>query len=80
LYLIHDYLQKAWQGRMKNGYIQEIEDSLEKLVKVFDHGIEFIIENGMLFQFVFTESRYLDRKHLRIVLESVDKNIIGFRG
>ena len=40
--------------------------------------IKFLSENRHLYQFLYTESKYLDREHLRDVLELDDKNVVGF--
>ncbi len=35
-------------------------------------------ENRKLIQFIYSESKYLDRKHLQAVLQMDKKNVIGF--
>jgi hypothetical protein len=36
------------------------------------------MENKKLFQFIYSESKYLDKKHLRIVLDMDYQNVVGF--
>jgi AcrR family transcriptional regulator len=78
LYLVHNHMQKVWDQHMENADLPKIKDPLQRLIKALDHGIEFIVENRKLFQFVFTESRHLNKKHLRMVLGMVNKDIISF--
>jgi hypothetical protein len=36
------------------------------------------MENQSLFLFVYTETKYLNKRHLKVVLEMDDKNVVGF--
>ncbi len=78
LYLVHKHMQKIWREHLKNSEIEKIEDPLQKLIGALRHTLEFMIENKRLFQFIYTESKYLDKKHLQVVLDMDYQNVIGF--
>ncbi len=78
LYLVHKHMQKLWREHLNNSEIEKIEDPLQKLTEALRRTLEFMIENKQLFQFIYTESKYLDKKHLRVVLDMDYKNVIGF--
>ena len=78
LYLVHKHMQIIWYEHLKDSGIEEIKDPLQMLTKVLRQTLEFMDENRKLFQFIYSESKYLDKKHLRIVLEMDYKNIVGF--
>jgi AcrR family transcriptional regulator len=78
LYLVHKHMHKVVFGHLKKSGVEEIIDPLQRLEKVLYHTLEFMVENKKLFQFVYTESKHLDKKHLRAVLEMDDKNVVGF--
>lgn len=78
LYLVHKHMQNVWYDYLKNSRIEKIGDPLQKLTEVLRHTLEFMIENKRLVQFVYTESKYLDKKHLQVVLDMDYKNVIGF--
>ncbi len=78
LFLVHKHMQKIWYDHLKNSGVEEIKDSSEKLVRVLHHTLEFMMENKQLLQFVYTESKYLDKKHLRVILDMDDQNVVGY--
>jgi len=78
LYLVHKHMQKIWYEQLRNSAIEKIEDPLQRMTEVLNHTMQLIAENKKLFQFIYTESKYLDKKHLRVVLEMDDKNVVGF--
>jgi hypothetical protein len=51
-------------------------------VAKLEHGvrtsIRHISENRALYQFIFTESKYMDREHLQKVLDLDNRNVVGF--
>jgi len=51
---------------------------LEKLRKALHYTLLFMIENKRLIQFIYSESKYLDKKHLRIVLDMDYQNVVGY--
>ena len=78
LYLVHKHMQKVWYDYLKNSGIEKIGDPLQKLTEALRHTLEFMAENKRLLQFIYTESKYLDKKHLRVVLDMDYRNVIGF--
>jgi len=78
LYLVHKHMQKVWYDYLKKSKLEQIEDPLQKLTEALHHSLVFMIENKKLIQFVYSESKYLDKKHLRVVLDMDYKNVVGF--
>lgn len=78
LYLVHKHTQNLWFNHLRKSEIEKITDPLEKFSKALHQSLVFITENKKLFQFIYSESKYLDKKHLKIVLDMDSKNVIGF--
>ena len=78
LYLVHKHTQTLWYKNLRKSEIEKINDPLEKFSKALHQSLVFITENRKLFQFIYSESKYLDKKHLKVVLEMDSKNVIGF--
>jgi len=78
LYLVYMHMQKVWYDYLKRSNMEQIEDPLQKLNEALHRSLEFMVENKKLIQFIYSESKYLDKKHLRIVLEMDYKSVIGF--
>ena len=78
LYLVHEHMQALWRDYLRKSRIEEIQDPSERLSQALHHTIQFAVENKKLLQFVYTESKYLDMKHLQVVLEMDKENVIGF--
>lgn len=78
LFLVHKHMQRIWYEHLQKFNIEEIKDPLGKLSMVLQRTMEFLFENKRLFQFVYTESKYLEKKHLRVILKVDDENVVGF--
>ena len=78
LYLVHKHMQTIWYEHLKDSGIEEIRDPLQILTKVLHHTLEFMDENRKLFLFIYSESKYLNKKHLHVVLKMDNKNVVGF--
>ena len=78
LYLVHKHMQRVWQEYLKKSDIDQIDDPKRKLSEALRYSLEFMSENKKLIQFIYSESKYLDKKHLQIVLDLDYRNIIGF--
>jgi AcrR family transcriptional regulator len=78
LYLVHKRQQKVWYEYLEKSNFGKIDDPLEKLTEALRHSLLFMIENRKLIQFIYSESKYLDKKHLRIVLDMDYQNVVGF--
>jgi len=78
LYLVHKHMQKVWYDYLKRSNLEQIDDPWQKLTEALHHSLEFMIENKKLIQFIYSESKYLDKKHLKVVLEMDYDSVIGF--
>jgi AcrR family transcriptional regulator len=78
LYLIHKHSQELWYQRLREAGFETITDPVERLAYALRLSLEFIHENRRLYLFLFTESKYLEREHLKVILELDDKNVVGF--
>lgn len=78
LFLVYKHMQLTWYEHLVEFGIEEIGDPLERLDKALSHTISFMMENQSLFLFVYTETKYLTKRHLQVVLEMDDKNVVGF--
>ena len=78
LYLVHKHMQRLWYEYLKKSKMEKIDDPVEKLTEALHYSMIFMIENKKLVQFVYSESKYLDEKYLKIVLDLDQNNVIGF--
>ena len=58
--------------------MDQIDDPVEKLSEVLHYTMIFMTENKKLIQFVYSESKYLGEKHLKIVLDLDQNNVVDF--
>jgi hypothetical protein len=75
---MHLYSQEQWHRRLSEGGFEQITDPVAKLEHGLRISVRHISENRSLYQFIFTESKYMDREHLRKALELDDQNVVGF--
>lgn len=78
LYLMHVYSQEMWHQYLAEGGFDEIADPVARLEHGLRITIKYLSENRALYQFLYTESKYLDPQHLHDVLELDDQNVVGF--
>ncbi len=78
LFLIHRHMQKLWYDQLENSGVESIKNPIQRLDKVIRHTQEFMLQNKKLIQFVYTESKYLDKRHLHVILEMDNNNVVGF--
>jgi AcrR family transcriptional regulator len=78
LYLVHKHMQQVWYNYLTKSDIEKIDDPVKKLTKALRQSLVFMIENKRLIQFVYSESKYLDKNYLKIVLDMDYKNVVGF--
>ncbi|MDB9822820.1 TetR/AcrR family transcriptional regulator [Deltaproteobacteria bacterium] len=78
LYLVHKHTQKVWHEYLNKADLVQIDDPVQKLKKALYYSLEFMIDNRKLIQFIYSESKYLDKKYLRIVLKMDYNNVVGF--
>lgn len=77
LYLVHKHMHKIWYDHLKHSEFGKTESPRQRLIETLRNTTEFLAKNKKLIQFVYTESKYLDKDHLRVVLEMDYKNVIG---
>ena len=78
LYLVHKHMQRVWYNYLRKSDIDRISDPLQKISEALQHTLQFMIENKKLIQFIYTESKYLDKKHRQAVMQMDYNNVIGF--
>ena len=78
LFLIHKHMQTSWYRCLSDSKIEALESPTEKLALALKISLEFLLENKDLFQFIYTESKYLNKRHLRVVLKMDDKEVVQF--
>ena len=78
LFLIHKHMQTSWYRQLIDARIEETQDLTEKMALALRSSIGFLVENKDLIQFIYSESKYLSKKHLRVVLEMDDKNVVEY--
>jgi AcrR family transcriptional regulator len=78
LYLIHKHMHRVWYDHLTRSNLEQIEDPMQKFSEALNQILQFQIENKKLIQFVYSESKYLDKKHFKVVLEMDYQHVIGF--
>lgn len=78
LFLIHKHMQTTWYQRLTEARIEDVEDSTKKLELALRESLAFMVENKDLIQFIYTESKYLSKEHLRVVLEMDNRNVVEY--
>lgn len=78
LYLIHKHMHQVWYDYIKKSNLEQIDDPVQKFKEALHQILQFQIENKRLIQFVYSESKYLDKEHFKVVLEMDYQHVIGF--
>ncbi len=78
LFLIYQHMQRVWHNHLIQSGIDDISGPQERLNKALYYTLEFMIENKDLILFIYTETKYLEKNHLHVVLEMDDKAVVGF--
>jgi AcrR family transcriptional regulator len=78
LFLMHLYSQEQWHRHLAEGGFGQIVDPVDRLEHGLRISMKYLSQNRALIQFIFTESKYLDREHLQKALELDDQNVVGF--
>jgi hypothetical protein len=76
--LIHKHMHKLWYDYIRKSNLEQIDDPVQKFTEALKQILNFQIENKKLIQFVYSESKYLDKKHFKVVLDMDYKNVISF--
>jgi len=78
LFLIYRHMQTIWCAHLVQSGIDDIEDPVEKFKEALRQTTAFMMKNRKLFLFIYTETKYLDKRHLRVVKEMDDQDVVGF--
>jgi AcrR family transcriptional regulator len=78
LFLTYKQMQMLWYEHLVKSGVEEIKDPEERLSKAVRLTLEFALKHKDLFLFLYTETKYLGKRHLRVVLEMDDKTVVGF--
>jgi AcrR family transcriptional regulator len=78
LFLIHKHMQTLWYQRLMDTNIEESADPSRKLELTLRESLSFLAEHKDLIQFIYSESKYLCKEHLRVVLEMDSQNVAGY--
>ena len=78
LFLIHKHMQTSWYRQLTDSRIENVKDPLERLALAVRTTFDFLVKNKDLIQFIYSESKYLNKEHLQVVLEMDDKNVVEF--
>lgn len=78
LFLMHRHMQRMWYNRLIESGVESAISPEGRLRKALEVTLDLILKEKKLFQFVYTESKYLEKKHLRSVLSMDDENVVGF--
>lgn len=78
LYLVFKHMQDIWYTYLKKAKIEQIDDPVQRLRKALNHSLEFMVENKKLVRFMYSESKYLDKKYYQAILQLNYNNVVGF--
>lgn len=78
LFLIHRHMQTAWYKFLTEKLIEDPDDPVKTLIDAMRLTMEFHTNNRKLLQFIYSESKYLSKNHLQVVLQMDDKNVVQF--
>jgi AcrR family transcriptional regulator len=78
LFLIHRHMQTSWFKHLTEHLIEDHKNPVKTLMDAMRLTMEFHTVNKKLIQFIYSESKYLSKKHLQVVLQMDDKNVVQF--
>ncbi len=78
LFLMHKHMQTKFYQHQMDSRLEAAESASERLGLAIRAAVDFLVENKDLIQFIYTESKYLTKDHLRVVLEMDDKNVVQY--
>jgi AcrR family transcriptional regulator len=78
LFLICRYMQTTWYKHLTDRLVENPDDPVQTLVDAMHLTMEFHGTNKKLLQFIYSESKYLNKNHLQVVLQMDDKNVVQF--
>lgn len=78
LFLVYQDMQRLWLEHLAESRIEDIDDPAQRLTQALRCSLEFMINHHDLFLFVYTETKCLDNKFLRQVLDRDNQGVVGF--
>jgi len=78
LFLIHRHMQTGWYKYLTDNLHENPEDPVKTLTDALRLTIEFHSTHKKLIQFIYSESKYLSKPHLKVVLQMDDQNVVQF--
>lgn len=78
LFLVYQHMQRLWHEHLEQVVLKEIADPAHRLARALAGTLEFAEQNHDLYLFVYTETKYLERRHLEAVLASDVQGVVGF--
>jgi AcrR family transcriptional regulator len=78
LFLMHRYMQTSWYKYLTENLVENPVDPVKTFKDALKLTIAYHSENKKLIQFIYSESKYLSKKHLQVVLQMDDKNVVQF--
>lgn len=77
LFLVYQHMQRLWREHLEGAGLDEMPDPRQRLERALASTMEFMERHHDLFLFVYTETKYLEPRHLRQVLASDDQGVVG---
>lgn len=78
LFLVYGHMQQLWQEHLASSRLEQVADPRARLARALKCTLEFMVQQHDLFLFVYTETKYLAKNHLRQVLSQDDQEVVGF--
>jgi len=78
LFLIHRHMQTDWYRYLTENLVEDPEEPVKTFINAMRLTMEYYTVNEKVLQFVYSESKYLSKKHLQVVLQMDDKNVVQF--
>lgn len=78
LFLIHRHAQLLWYKYLTEKMVEDPDDPVATFINAMRLTMEHQTVNKKLLQFIYSESKYLSKKHLEVVLQMDDRNVVQF--
>jgi Transcriptional regulator len=78
LYLVHKHFHQIMNDFIKNHENNQNDDPVDRFIDFLKANLVFINENRELIQFILTETKYLKKDYLKLVLEMEQKYTIDY--
>jgi AcrR family transcriptional regulator len=78
LFLMHRHMQTSWYKYLTDNLKEDPDDPVQTLTDALRLTTDFHSTHKKLIQFVYSESKYLSKQHLKVVLQMDDQNVVQF--